>query len=240
MVARANAASSFRSTPQRAPWTDRGDARSSALRCGTNRSCAGASPPRPSPGSNTGCAWAASGRQPGADDPRAGSIPSGMGRLLRLQPVAGAAVARRLGPTTPALRRLGPVEDARQAIPGTAPPKRPRTADERSHLQPQGSLADQLLRSPAQGLHQSSLPSSGFANHEARECLIRRTAVYGPVRTVVWEDRAPRTPRQTAPDVSRKAIRRPREAARTPSRDRSSENCPSKNARRPARINIQF
>ena len=37
----------------------------------------------------------------------------------------------------------------------------------------------QLLRSPAQGLHQSSLPSSGFANHEARECLIRRTAVYG-------------------------------------------------------------
>ena len=126
---------------------------------------------------------AASGRQPGADDPRAGSIPSGMGRLLRLQPVAGAAVARRLGPTTPALRRLGPVEDARQAIPGTAPPKRPRTADERSYLQPQGSLADQLLRSPAQGLHQSSLPSSGFANHEARECLIRRTAVYGPVRT---------------------------------------------------------
>jgi hypothetical protein len=97
-------------------------------------------------------------------DPRAGSIPSGMGRLLRLQPVAGAAVARRLGPTTPALRRLGPVEDARQAIPGTAPPKRPRTADERSYLQPQGSLADQLLRSPAQGLHQSSLPSSGFAN----------------------------------------------------------------------------
>ena len=81
---------------------------------------------------------AASGRQPGADDPRAGSIPSGMGRLLRLQPVAGAAVARRLGPTTPALRRLGPVEDARQAIPGTAPPKRPRTADERSCLQPKG------------------------------------------------------------------------------------------------------
>jgi hypothetical protein len=64
-------------------------------------------------------------------------------------PVAGAAVARRLGPTTPALRRLGPVEDARQAIPRTAPPKRPRTADERSYLQPQGSLADQLLRSPA-------------------------------------------------------------------------------------------
>jgi Reverse transcriptase (RNA-dependent DNA polymerase) len=137
---------------------------------------------------------AASGRQPGADDPRAGSIPSGMGRLLRLQPVAGAAVARRLGPTTPALRRLGPVEDARQAIPGTAPPKRPRTADERSHLQPQGSLADQLLRSPAQGLHQSSLPSSGFANHEARECLIRRTAVYGPVRTAVWEGRSREAP----------------------------------------------
>jgi RNA-directed DNA polymerase len=65
---------------------------------------------------------AASGRQPGADDPRAGSIPSGMGRLLRLQPVAGAAVARRLGPTTPALRRLGPVEDAWQALPRTAPP----------------------------------------------------------------------------------------------------------------------
>ncbi len=43
------------------------------------------------------------------------------------------------------------------------------------------------------------------------------------------EDRAPRQPpRQIAPDVFREAIRRPREAARTPSRDRSCENCSSK------------
>ncbi len=40
-------------------------------------------------------------------------------------------------------------------------------------------------------------------------------------------------PRQTAPDVSPEAIRQPREAAKTPSRDRSCENCSSKNARRP-------
>ena len=48
-----------------------------------------------------------------------------MGPLLRLQPVAGAAGARRPGPTTPELPRLGSVENARQVIPGTAPPKRP-------------------------------------------------------------------------------------------------------------------
>ena len=55
------------------------------------------------------------------------------------------------------------------------------------------------------------------------------------------EDRARRQPpRQTEPDVSREAIRRPREAARTPSRDRSYENCSSKIARRPARINARF
>src|SRR5208282_857973 len=120
----------------------------------------------------------------GTTDPRDGSVDHLLLNSLK----------DRHGPIRAPKSRLGPVEDARQAIPGTAPPKRPRTADERSHLQPQGSLADQLLRSPAQGLHQSSLPSSGFANHEARECLIRRTAVYGPVRTAVWEGRSREAP----------------------------------------------
>jgi hypothetical protein len=40
----------------------------------------------------------------------------GLGRVLRLQPVARVAVAGWLDPTAPALRRLGPVEDARPAL----------------------------------------------------------------------------------------------------------------------------
>ena len=52
--------------------------------------------------------------------------PAGMGRLLRLQPVARVAIARRLDSAAPALRRLGPVEDTRQAVSGTPSPGSPR------------------------------------------------------------------------------------------------------------------
>src|SRR5205807_7703673 len=38
----------------------------------------------------------------------------------RLQPVARVGLARRLDTATPALRRLGSVEDARQRLPGTS------------------------------------------------------------------------------------------------------------------------
>jgi hypothetical protein len=59
---------------------------------------------------------AASGRQPGEDDCRPEPVRAGLGRVLRLQPVARVAIAGWLDPTAPALRRLGPVEDARPAL----------------------------------------------------------------------------------------------------------------------------
>ena len=50
------------------------------------------------------------------DDCRPEPVRAGLGGLLRLQPVARAAIAGWLDPTAPALRRLGPVEDARPAL----------------------------------------------------------------------------------------------------------------------------
>src|SRR4051812_20483965 len=83
----------------------------------------------------------ASGHHPGTDDPGAGPIPAGMGRLFRLQPVARVGLARRLDQTAAAMRRLGPVEDARQAIPGTSPPQGLRTAGQCGYLQPEGNTS---------------------------------------------------------------------------------------------------
>src|SRR3954471_1930006 len=121
---------------------------------------------------------AASGHHPGTDDPGAGPIPAGMGRLFRLQPVARVGLARRLDQTAAAMRRLGPVEDARQAIPGTSPSQGLRTAGQCGHLQPEGTLAAELLGSSATRLHQSSLRPSGPPLHgKVGGRLIRRTAV---------------------------------------------------------------
>ena len=77
---------------------------------------------------------ATSGHHPGADDPRAGPIPAGMGRLLRLQPVARVAIPRRLDSAALALRRLGPVEDAWQAVSRTPSPRRPWAGGQRGRF----------------------------------------------------------------------------------------------------------
>src|SRR4029077_9798389 len=121
---------------------------------------------------------AASGRQPGEDDRRPEPVRAGLGRVLRLQPVARTAIAGRLDPTAPALRRLGPVEDARSALSRAPTAQSPRTVGQCGYLQPKGTVAVELLGSSASRLHQSSLPSSGSAFHaKAGQCLIRRTAV---------------------------------------------------------------
>src|SRR5207302_7681914 len=133
---------------------------------------------------------ATSGHHPGADDPRVGLIPAGMGRLLRLQPVARVAIPRQLDSAAPTLRRLGPVEDARQAIPGTQPTWRTWAGGQRGRLQPKRPVAVELHARSAPCLHQRALQKPGSASYgKAGERLIRRTAVYGPVRTVVWEGR---------------------------------------------------
>src|SRR5438270_13678412 len=101
-----------------------------------------------------------------------------MGRVFRLQPVARVAIAGWLDPTAPALRRLGPVEDARPALSRAPSAQGLRTVGQCGYLQPQGTLAAELLGSAASRLHQSSLPSSGTAFHgKAGGRLIRRTAV---------------------------------------------------------------
>src|ERR1700719_158480 len=118
------------------------------------------------------------GRQPGEDDRRPEPVCAGMGRLLRLQPVARVAIAGRLDPTAPALRRLGPVEDARSALSRAPAAQGPRKVGQCGYLQPKGTVAAELLGSAASRLHQSALPSSGSALHgKAGQCLIRRTAV---------------------------------------------------------------
>ena len=88
------------------------------------------------PGARTDAA--ASGHQPGADDCRPGPDRAGLGRVLRLQPVARVAVAGWLDPTAPALRRLGPVEDARPALPGTPSAQGLRTAASAAIFSPKG------------------------------------------------------------------------------------------------------
>src|ERR1700747_1552133 len=101
-----------------------------------------------------------------------------MGRLLRLQPVAGVALTGRLDPPAPALRRLGPMEDARSALPRTPSPQCPRTLGQCGRFQPKRTLAAELLGSLAPWLQQSPFPSSRTAsNGDTGGCLIRRTAV---------------------------------------------------------------
>src|SRR6267378_6566561 len=101
-----------------------------------------------------------------------------MGRLLRLQPVARVAIAGWLDPPAPALRRLGPVEDARSALSRAPAAQGPRKVGQCGYLQPKGTVAAELLGSAASRLHQSALPSSGFDLHgKAGGRLIRRTAV---------------------------------------------------------------
>src|ERR1700730_4796397 len=92
--------------------------------------------------------------------------------------MARVAIAGWLDPTAPALRRLGPVEDARPALLPAPSAQGLRTVGQCGYLQPQGTVAAELLGSSASRLHQSSLPSSGPAFHgKAGQCLIRRTAV---------------------------------------------------------------
>ena len=51
------------------------------------------------------------------------------------------AVAGRLDPTAPALRRLSPVDDARSALSRTPSAQGPRKVGQCGQLQPQGALA---------------------------------------------------------------------------------------------------
>ena len=62
----------------------------------------------------------------------------GGGHLLRLQPVARVAIAGWLDPTAPALRRLGPVEDARSALSRAPAAQGPRKVGQCGYLQPKG------------------------------------------------------------------------------------------------------
>jgi hypothetical protein len=88
---------------------------------------------------------AAPRHQPGTDDRRADPIPAGMGGLLRFEPVARVAIAGRLDPPGPALRRPGPVEDARSALPRTPSSQCLRAVGQRGRLQPKGTAATELL-----------------------------------------------------------------------------------------------
>ena len=107
---------------------------------------------------------ATSGRQPGADDRRPEPTTAGMGRLLRLQPVARVAIARRLDHDDACVASSGSSGRRAASAIGTSSPEGPRTGGQRGHLQPKGTVADELLRSAAPRLHQQPLQSSGSAS----------------------------------------------------------------------------
>jgi hypothetical protein len=89
------------------------------------------------------------------------------------------ALLGRVDPASPALRRLGPVEDAASALPGTAAARGFREGGQRTGLEPQGTLlAAQFHARPAPRLCQRPLPAAGPAlDGELVHRLIRRTAV---------------------------------------------------------------
>ena len=80
--------------------------------------------------------------------------------------------------TAPALRRLGPVEDARQSLSRTSSPQGLREGGQCGHLQPKGTMAAEFFGRAASRLHQQTLQGSWAVFHGyAGGCLIRRTAV---------------------------------------------------------------
>ena len=121
---------------------------------------------------------------------RAGPVPAGLGRLLRLLPEATGL---------PSLdgwirRRLRCVAWKQWKTRGSAiessPAGSPRTVGQCGRLQPQGTVADEPPRALNHAFTNARFRRLGLLTMEKLvECLIRRTAVYGPVCTVVWEGR---------------------------------------------------
>src|SRR5689334_25361121 len=113
-----------------------------------------------------------------------------MGRIFRLQPVARVGLIGRLDTPTLALRRLGPVEDARQTLQGASSPEGLREGGQCGHLQPKGTVATEFGGRPAPGLHPQTLPRSWTVFHgDAGGRLTAEPPWYGPVCPVVWEGR---------------------------------------------------
>src|SRR3954447_20511659 len=103
---------------------------------------------------------------------------AGMGRVFRFQSVARVRLAGRLDTATAALRRLGPVEDARQALQGAQTPEGLREGGQCGQLQPEGTVAAELVERSASRLHQQTLQGTWAAlDGGAGERVIRRTAV---------------------------------------------------------------
>ena len=88
---------------------------------------------------------------------RAEPAAAGMDRLFRLQPMARVGLTGRLDTAAPALRRLGPVEDARQTLQGTPSPQGLREGGQCGHLQSKGTLAAELGERDAPRLQQQTL-----------------------------------------------------------------------------------
>src|SRR3954447_3994016 len=77
------------------------------------------------------------------------------------------------------MRRLGPVEDARQAISGTSPSQGLRTAGQCGYLQPEGTLAAERRGSSAPRLHQS------FDHHRRKLPHVGLAALQAPLHELV-------------------------------------------------------
>src|SRR4029450_5082106 len=99
---------------------------------------------------------------------------AGLGRVLRLQSALRVASPGRLDPPTPALRRVGPGEDAASALPGTAASRGVAQGGQRTRLE--GTLAAQFHPRPAPRLLQRPLPEPALDGDVVHR-LIRRTAV---------------------------------------------------------------
>ena len=131
-------------------------------------------------------------REPRTDGRRAVALSRGMARLLRLlRDPFGAARPGPVDPAQASLRRLEAVETRANPLCGTAPPGRGPRSGGSNRRKPPRPVADQPQPRLA-----IALPNAASANPRPRfpahgpNRLTSRTAVYGPVRTVVWEGRS--------------------------------------------------
>ena len=126
---------------------------------------------------------------------RGGAVPlpcrvAGLLRTLRGPLCPGPP--RPVDPAAASRRRLGALEAWAHPFRGTAPPRRPQAAGGPDREQCPRPVADQPQPGPQYRAAQRLLRPDRPRIRRRRPC--RRTAVYGPVRTVVWEGRSREAP----------------------------------------------
>ena len=136
------------------------------------------------------------GRQPGEDDVRAGRVHARLARLLRiLRDASGAALPHTLGSVTASVCFVAAVENTTPSPGGTDRPQGLSTAGGQYCRQWSRILAYCPIQSPLRRAEQCLLPIAWSPLiGQGALAIAARTAVYGPVCTVVWEGRSREAP----------------------------------------------